>query len=102
MCRTAGCPLRSGSTDSQAVRCPGSGPREAVSSSSSPEASSAGRSEAASWAAWTYRWRSEERRVGEEGRSRWAPYHLKKKKKNNGNDYSIKYKQIDKINYHEH
>src|SRR5256885_12887902 len=24
--------------------------------------------------------RSEERRVGEEGRSRWAPYHLKKKK----------------------
>src|SRR5258707_3752526 len=27
--------------------------------------------------------RSEERRVGKEGRSRWAPYHLKKKKKNN-------------------
>src|SRR5256886_6204514 len=26
--------------------------------------------------------RSGERRVGEEGRSRWAPYHLKKKKKN--------------------
>src|SRR5256885_6406892 len=26
--------------------------------------------------------RSEERRVGEEGRSRWAPDHLKKKKKN--------------------
>src|SRR3989475_4575366 len=26
--------------------------------------------------------RSEERRVGEEGRSRWSPYHLKKKKKN--------------------
>src|SRR2546430_7641820 len=26
---------------------------------------------------WT---RSEERRVGEEGRSRWSPYHLKKKK----------------------
>src|SRR2546422_1277813 len=25
--------------------------------------------------------RSGERRVGEEGRSRWAPYHLKKKKK---------------------
>src|SRR5256885_15985755 len=25
--------------------------------------------------------RSEEGRVGEEGRSRWAPYHLKKKKK---------------------
>src|SRR3989441_1268956 len=24
--------------------------------------------------------RSEERRVGEEGRSRWAPYHLKKKR----------------------
>src|SRR5260370_31244928 len=24
-------------------------------------------------------WRSEERRVGEECRSRWAPYHLKKK-----------------------
>src|SRR2546421_11522127 len=27
------------------------------------------------------KWRSEERRVGEEGRSRWSPYHLKKKKK---------------------
>src|SRR2546430_15809019 len=27
--------------------------------------------------------RSEERRVGEEGRSRWSPYHLKKKKKKN-------------------
>src|SRR2546430_13878159 len=26
--------------------------------------------------------RSEERRVGEEGRSRWSPHHLKKKKKN--------------------
>src|SRR5256885_15008671 len=26
--------------------------------------------------------RSEERRVGEEGRTRWAPDHLKKKKKN--------------------
>src|SRR3989475_13143006 len=26
-------------------------------------------------------YRSEERRVGEECRSRWAPYHLKKKKK---------------------
>src|SRR2546426_11802585 len=25
-------------------------------------------------------WRSEERRVGKECRSRWAPYHLKKKK----------------------
>src|SRR3989442_13517295 len=25
--------------------------------------------------------RSEERRVGEEGRSRWSPYHLKKKKR---------------------
>src|SRR2546426_11191755 len=30
-----------------------------------------------------YYLRSEERRVGEEGRSRWSPYHLKKKKKNN-------------------
>src|SRR5256886_12477380 len=29
----------------------------------------------------TPRKRSEERRVGEEGRSRWSPYHLKKKKK---------------------
>src|SRR3989442_15586704 len=29
------------------------------------------------------RFRSEERRVGKEGRSRWAPYHLKKKKKEN-------------------
>src|SRR2546425_4273319 len=28
-----------------------------------------------------YQARSEERRVGEEGRSRWSPYHLKKKKK---------------------
>src|SRR5256885_8407508 len=27
--------------------------------------------------------RSEERRVGEECRSRWSPYHLKKKKKRN-------------------
>src|SRR5256885_13328457 len=27
--------------------------------------------------------RSEERRVGEECRSRWSPYHLKKKKKEN-------------------
>src|SRR5256885_9537999 len=26
--------------------------------------------------------RSEERRVGKEGRSRWSPYHLKKKKRN--------------------
>src|SRR2546430_17738134 len=26
-------------------------------------------------------WRSEERRVGEECRSRWSPYHLKKKKR---------------------
>src|SRR2546426_12607367 len=26
-------------------------------------------------------WRSEERRVGKECRSRWSPYHLKKKKK---------------------
>src|SRR5256886_16846672 len=30
-------------------------------------------------------YRSEERRVGEEGRSRWAPDHLKKKKKNEKN-----------------
>src|SRR2546430_13472842 len=29
-------------------------------------------------------YRSEERRVGKEGRSRWSPYHLKKKKKNMG------------------
>src|SRR2546430_15822372 len=34
------------------------------------------------FAAWD-RLRSEERRVGEEGRSRWAPDHLKKKKKKN-------------------
>src|SRR3989441_12933265 len=27
--------------------------------------------------------RSEERRVGKEGRSRWSPYHLKKKQKKN-------------------
>src|SRR5256885_12187778 len=27
-----------------------------------------------------YAFRSEERRVGKEGRSRWSPYHLKKKK----------------------
>src|SRR2546426_12635615 len=31
------------------------------------------------------RTRSEERRVGEEGRSRWAPDHLKKKKKTRKN-----------------
>src|SRR5256886_11850443 len=30
---------------------------------------------------WVGRKRSEERRVGEEGRSRWSPYHYKKKKK---------------------
>src|SRR6266480_6880243 len=37
-------------------------------------------SNACRWAGW--RWpRSEERRVGKECRSRWAPYHLKKKKK---------------------
>src|SRR2546430_8690294 len=29
--------------------------------------------------------RSEERRVGKEGRSRWSPYHLKKKKKRPAN-----------------
>src|ERR1022692_5353306 len=28
-------------------------------------------------------YRSEERRVGKEGRSRWSPYHLKKKKTKN-------------------
>src|SRR5256885_8566136 len=33
------------------------------------------------WAGRAGRVRSEERRVGEEGRSRWSPYHLKKKKK---------------------
>src|SRR6266705_5868086 len=33
-------------------------------------------------ALWCGRWRrSEERRVGKECRSRWSPYHLKKKKK---------------------
>src|SRR5256885_15949951 len=32
-----------------------------------------------SWRAYSIR--SEERRVGKEGRSRWSPYHLKKKKK---------------------
>src|SRR2546422_11632617 len=32
-------------------------------------------------AAGLLRVRSEERRVGKEGRSRWSPYHLKKKKK---------------------
>src|SRR5256885_12953284 len=30
--------------------------------------------------------RSEERRVGKEGRSRWSPYHLKKKKKKRRDD----------------
>src|SRR5256885_16945308 len=34
-------------------------------------------------------WRSEERRVGKECRSRWSPYHLKKKKK--------KYAEEDRI-----
>src|SRR2546430_16978518 len=34
-----------------------------------------------SWGnAWPCAIRSEERRVGKEGRSRWSPYHLKKKK----------------------
>src|SRR2546430_13905796 len=33
------------------------------------------------WAHWKDTFRSEERRVGKECRSRWAPYHLKKKKK---------------------
>src|SRR5436189_5430416 len=32
-----------------------------------------------SWAA-AYGWRSEERRVGKECRSRWSPYHEKKKR----------------------
>src|SRR6266513_3307001 len=32
--------------------------------------------------AWEVAWRSEERRVGKECRSRWAPYHSKKKKRN--------------------
>src|SRR5258708_31130364 len=35
-------------------------------------------------AARLLRRRSEERRVGEECRSRWSPYHLKKKKRNKG------------------
>src|SRR2546429_9104812 len=34
------------------------------------------------WTARTTFMRSEERRVGEEGRFRWSPDHLKKKKKN--------------------
>src|SRR5260221_3423789 len=34
--------------------------------------------------------RSEERRVGEEGRSRWAPYHLKKKKKMQNRQHNSK------------
>src|SRR5260370_8854093 len=33
--------------------------------------------------------RSEERRVGKEGRSRWSPYHLKKKKDEREQDSSI-------------
>src|ERR1035438_10904107 len=33
--------------------------------------------------------RSEERRVGEEGRSRWSAYHLKKKKKSKENSHSL-------------
>src|SRR2546430_17050088 len=38
--------------------------------------------------------RSEERRGGEEGRSRWAPYHLKKKKKKeeDGGDIGVMYR----------
>src|SRR2546427_11583012 len=32
------------------------------------------------WSATKRKRRSEERRVGEEGRTRWSPYHLKKKK----------------------
>src|SRR3989442_14706002 len=34
-------------------------------------------------AARAFQERSEERRVGEEGRSRWSPYHLKKKRLQN-------------------
>src|SRR5882724_13070266 len=37
----------------------------------------------ARWLRWS---RSEERRVGKECRSRWGPYHLKKKKKYNKNN----------------
>src|ERR1039457_3273295 len=33
--------------------------------------------------------RSEERRVGKEGRSRWSPYHLKKKKKKTATNSNI-------------
>src|SRR5256884_7897634 len=33
------------------------------------------------WMTWGVKERSEERRVGEEGRSRWGAYHLKKKKR---------------------
>src|SRR5258705_4067581 len=41
--------------------------------------------------------RSEERRVGKEGRSRWAPYHLKKKKKNVAKN--ISYYEIDRVGH---
>src|SRR2546430_17227671 len=34
--------------------------------------------------------RSEERRVGEECRSRWAPYHLKKKNKKDDEEYKLR------------
>src|SRR5260363_391341 len=38
-------------------------------------------------------WRSEERRVGKECRSRWSPYHYKKKKTYNAkSQYSFRYK----------
>src|SRR2546430_6767905 len=47
----------------------------------STEGSGAGRARRGRASAGGARARSEERRVGEEGRSRGAPYHLKKKKK---------------------
>src|SRR5256886_17349898 len=42
------------------------------------------------------RGRSEERRVGEEGRSRWWAYHLKKKKKEENGRANYKMKKVIK------
>src|SRR2546430_4338576 len=39
-------------------------------------------------AVWLSTARSEERRVGKEGRSRWSPYHLKKKKTEEGQHHT--------------
>src|SRR6266849_9968921 len=60
-------------TGVQTCALPISGASTARPSAGKDSSNTAGRAER--------RRRSEERRVGKEGRSRWSPYHLKKKKK---------------------